>query len=150
FEYDKNVSELRAPCGDPGVWELGRKSTIIKGTGELYGEDCLEQFEALLELFRQEGEGVLTLPGGMKPFYAVFERLKIEGKPKDDILTYSFAFRESPKRKSGGKTVCITSGGENLWDISYRFGIVIDRLVELNPHIRRPDIVEDGSVIRLC
>ncbi len=149
LECEKNTGELNFPYNGSSLSETGRKCLVIRGKGELFGEDCLEQLDSLVELFRDSGEGLLTLPG-MKPFYAVFENISVTGSPKPDVLSYSFVFRESPKKsKATGLTHCVTSG-ENLWDISYRFDVPIDRLVELNPQIKRPDIVDDGSVIRLC
>nr|DAU20899.1 MAG TPA: LysM [Caudoviricetes sp.] len=150
FECDKKLNELKSPYGQSYIQNIGRKNMKISGTGELYGGDCLQQFDSLLKLFKQGGGGVLSLPK-LSPIYAEFESLKIIGEPKPDALTYSFVFREvMDKKHSCKKIVCITKEGENLWDISYRYGIDIDSLVTLNPHIKRPDIVEDGSVIRLC
>ena len=40
--------------------------------------------------------------------------------------------------------------GETLWDISYRFDLPIDALVRLNPQVKRPDVVAEGTVIALC
>ena len=42
------------------------------------------------------------------------------------------------------------SDGETLWDVSYRFDIVIDRLVALNPDIKRPDENLGGRAVALC
>ena len=150
FKCERNVGELSFPFNGSKLSETGRKCLVIRGKGELFGEDCLEQFDRLVELFRDSGEGLLTLPG-MKPFYAVFESVSVTGSPKPDVLGYSFVFRESPqKTRTTGHSFCVTRDGESLWDVSYRFGVPIDRLVELNPQIKRPDIVAKGSVIRLC
>ncbi len=150
FECGKNVSELHSPYGNSYIQNTGRKNMIIRGEGELYGSDCLEQFGKLFDLFKRGGEGVLSFPK-LSSVYAVFESLKIEGLPKPDVLTYSFVFREVMEKKHGHKKlVCVTKEGENLWDISHTYKIDIDTLVRLNPHIRRPDIVEDGSVVLLC
>lgn len=84
-------------------------------------------------------------------FFAVFESIKIVGSPKPEVLTYSFVFREVMESKRGQNLVsCVTQNGENLWDISYKYGISIDTLVSLNTQIKRPDVVADGSVVRLC
>ena len=123
---------------------------IISGTGELYGTDCLEQFDRLLSLFRQGGQGVLAIPK-ITPVYAVFESLKIKGEPKPDVLEYSFVFREVMEKKQKDKTEVYTAEeGECLWDISYKFEVPIDTLVRLNPSIKRPDISLDGRVVKLC
>ena len=150
FECDKSVKELSSPNGTSYIQNMGRKNMIISGTGELYGNDCLEQFDRLLSLFRQGGQGVLAIPK-ITPVYAVFESLKIKGEPKPDVLEYSFVFREVMDKKQQDKTENYTAKeGECMWDISYKFKVPIDTLVRLNPSVKRPDIVLDGRVIRLC
>ena len=93
FECDKKLNEFKAPYNSSFVQNTGRNNIRIKGTGELYGDDCMEQFEKLFELFRENKKGVLSIPR-LTPVYAYFESLKIFGEPRPDILTYSFAFRE--------------------------------------------------------
>ena len=150
FECEKNVNELLSPFESSAIQETGRRNMIIKGEGELYGEDCLEQFARLFELFKKSGQGVLAIPQ-ISPVYAVFESLRIIGQPRPDVLTYSFVFREVMQSQSEDKPVNYVVGeDESLWDVSYKFGISIDKLVELNPQFKRPDIVNEGEVIRLC
>lgn len=150
FECDKSVKELNSPNGTSYIQNMGRKNMIISGTGELYGNDCLEQFDRLLSLFRQGGQGVLAIPK-ITPIYAVFESLKIKGEPKPDVLEYSFVFREVMEKKQQDKAQTYTAGeGECLWDISYKFDVPIDTLVRLNSDVKRPDISLEGRVIRLC
>ncbi len=150
FECDKQVNEMKAPYGNSYIQDMGRKNMIIKGKGELYGEDCLKQFERLLELFKEGEEGVLALPQ-LQPIYAVFESIKIIGEPKPDLLTYSFVFREVMERKKPDKkTTHIVTSGQTLWDISYLYSISIDKLVRLNTFVKRPDELAVGSVVRLC
>ncbi|MGN0501894.1 MAG: LysM peptidoglycan-binding domain-containing protein [Ruminococcus sp.] len=150
FECDKSVKELNSPNGTSYIQNMGRKNMIISGTGELYGNDCLEQFDRLLSLFRQGGQGVLAIPK-ITPVYAVFESLKIKGEPKPDVLEYSFVFREVMEEKQQDKAQDYTAEeGECLWDISYKFGVPIDTLVRLNSGVKRPDIALGGRVIRLC
>ena len=93
---------------------------------------------------------MLTIPN-FPSFYAEFESIRLIGKPRNDVLTYGFVFREVMEEKeSGNNTFHTARDGENLWDISYKYNIVIDELVRLNPQIKRPDIVAEGEVIRLC
>ena len=134
FESDREVHELHAPFAGGAVQDTGRKNMLVKGEGELFGADCLQQFARLLSLFREGGSGVLAIDG-VKPFHAVFE---------------SFVFREVRNESDGPPAAYTAGAGENLWDVSYRFGIVIDTLVALNPQVKRPDILTEGEVIRLC
>ena len=144
FALDKTVHELPSPFGKAIVQNAGRKNRIIKGEGELFGEDCTEQFRALAELFKSGGSGILAIPK-LGSLHAVFESLTLKGYPKNDVLTYGFVFREVMERERADKPDSHTAAdGETLWDISYLYNIEIDRLVALNPDIRRPDEPLDG------
>lgn len=149
FECGRKVNEHKSPFGKAYIQDTGRKNMIVKGVGELYGTDCMEQFDRLLQLFKSGGQGVLAIPK-LTPIYAIFESIKILGEPKPDVLTYSFVFREVMERKTDVKPLSYIAKNETLWDISHKFDISIDELVALNIHIKRPDIVLDGSVIKLC
>ena len=149
FENEKSVKESVAPFDKCVLQNTGRRNMKITGEGELFGADCLEQFRRLLELFREGGSGVLAI-ADIPSFYAVFESIKLVGKPKPDVLTYRFVFRELMEACGDKQRETIAAQGENLWDLSYRFGIDIDTLVRLNPQVRRPDVLTAGEVVRLC
>lgn len=150
FECKKNINELKAPYTGAYIQNTGRQNMIIRGEGELVGSDCLEQFGRLFELFRQGGCGVLAIPK-TEPIFAVFEEIKILGEPKPNLLGYSFVFREVMAEKQVTRPDTYkTTSGENLWDVSYKFGIPIDKLAKLNPEIKRPDEVDIGYEVRLC
>lgn len=150
FECDKQVNELKSPNGCAYIQNMGRKNMKIIGSGKLFGNDCLEQFNRLFELFRQGGSGVLAIDG-IDPIFAVFESLKIEGEHKPDVLCYSFVFREAMEQK-GAETVSVhtVKKDETLWDISYKYDIPTDRLLKLNADIKRPDELESGMKVILC
>ena len=150
FESEKQINELHAPYAGCTVQDTGRRGMTVKGEGELFGDDCMEQFERLYALFQEGGSGVLAIPK-LGAVYAVFEELKLKGVPKPDVLTYSFTFREVMERVPAEVQTAYTAAqGETLWDVSYRFDIVIDRLVALNPWVRRPDEDVGGREVALC
>lgn len=150
FECDKQVNELKSPNGKAYIQNMERKNMLVKGRGQLFGEDCLEQFDRLFRLFRQGGAGVLAIDK-MEPIFAVFESLKISAEPKPDVLEYEFVFREIMNKKQENKqSVYVVKKGETLWDVSYITGIKIDALVMLNPEIKRPDEVCEGFEVKLC
>lgn len=151
FECEKNVRELDSPKGTAYVQNLGRKNRLIKGKGQLCGEDCHEQFEKLWEVFAEGTVGVLALPF-IKPVYAVFEKLTVIGEPVPDMLTYSFVFRETMESERAEiQTRCIAGENECLWDISYRTRLEVEMLLNLNPWIKQADEqLQEGRVIRLC
>jgi hypothetical protein len=150
FDADAFVSEYGSPDGEAYIQSTGRKNMKIRGRGTLYGANCLEQFVKLYRLFREGGSGVLSVEG-IGSLHAVFESLSVTGKPKPDMLEYAFVFREVMAEKRRGRPAEVTAAnGENLWDISYRFGIAVETLLELNPDVKRPDILQEGQVIALC
>lgn len=150
FVCEKRVNELHAPYGAAYVQNTGRRNMIIRGEGELYGTDCAQQFERLYALFQSGGCGVLAIPE-LGALYAVFEEIKLLGTPKEDVLSYGFVFREvmelSPPDRARSYVPAV---GETLWDVSYRFDVVIDRLVALNPWVKRPDADLNGREVALC
>ena len=137
FESEKQINELHAPYAGCTVQDTGRRGMCVKGEGEL------------LALFREGGSGVLSIEN-VKPFHAVFESLTLIGKPKPDVLTYRFLFREVMSEADNVPHTYTPGENENLWDVSYRFGIGIDALMALNPQVKRPDILTEGEVVRLC
>ena len=62
FECEKNIQELNSPKNTAYIQNLGRKNRLIKGKGQLCGEDCHEQFANLWKVFEEGGVGVLALP----------------------------------------------------------------------------------------
>lgn len=151
FECEKNIRELKSPKSTAYIQNLGRKNRLIKGKGQLCGEDCHEQFSKLWEIFEEDGAGVLAL-AFIKPVYAVFEKLTVIGEPVPDMLTYSFVFRETMEcEKSEVSSCCTAQEDECLWDISYRTRAEIETLLILNPQIKRADEpIQNGKEIRLC
>lgn len=150
FTCEKAVHETLAPFQKAYIQNTGRKNMVIRGEGELYGADCTEQFAALFALYRSGGSGVLAIPK-LGTLRAEFESLKIKGRPRPDVLTYSFVFREVTEHAHDDKPTSYTpENGETLWDVSYRFDIVIDRLIALNPWVKRPDEALDGRAVSLC
>lgn len=150
FECDKKVNETVSPCGTSYIHNSGRKNMTVRGTGELCGSDCVQQFNSLLQLFRQNTAGILSIQN-IQPFYAVFESLKIVGKPKPDKLMYSFLFREKMQiSKSALPAVHFVGINQTLWDISYIYKIPIETLVALNTNIKCTDNLLSGDVVKLC
>ena len=46
-ENEHHIRSLTSPCCAPDSLLLSRKPCVISGEGELYGEDCQEQYLAL-------------------------------------------------------------------------------------------------------
>lgn len=150
IEDDKNVYEKSSPYVGSHTQNFGRRCRIVKGVGELYGEDCLKQYEKLYSLFLCNKSGVLSLPD-IPPMNAHFEKLSVVESTLPDVITYKFVFREENNFSDDSVTkfhkVC---EGETLWDIAYKYGFSVSELVILNPDIKRPDKLLVGESVRLC
>lgn len=147
-----NIRELISPTCEPQSAHLGRKPIRITGEGELFGADCIAQFEALQKLFDEGGKGLLSLPK-MPAIHAYLKELQMTAQPKENVLTYRFEFIEAtPPAKSAEHPEYYETivEGESLWDISYRYDASIDTLIRLNPQIRYIDALDDGERVRLC
>lgn len=130
--------------------DLGEKCRVIKGRGQLRGEDCLEQYAQLRALQAQGGAGVLSLPT-MEPVKAIFAGLSAVADATPDTISYSFEFVEvsSEQEFSGEKTHTVKEG-ETLFDIAYEYSVSVDSLVALNTSVKRPDELNAGEEIKIC
>ena len=146
----RNISNRTVPYGGSVVEDLGNTARIISGEGEFYGENCVNDFMQLKSVMAKGGGGMLYIPS-QSPIYAVFENLELICSDIEDVVRYSFRFVECFENINQTER-CIHGDGKScLWDISYRYGIDIDSLVLMNPHIRRPAIeIRCSERINLC
>ena len=161
FEWEHNPLKIqlqnkRVECSQvlpfygTQVADLCDDVRVISGSGELVGEDCLEQYDELLKLYRDGRKGVLTIPG-LQPVYAYFSRLCAVAQTIPDVLCYEFEFTEIDSLEDGEEAkVYISRSGETLFDIAAETGVSVGVLVKLNPDIRRPDEVKSGREVKLC
>lgn len=147
----KKVVRLQIPYENDVLQNFGEKPVVISGTGELYGDDCLEQYKALEKEYEKGKSGVLCLPI-LSPFYACFESLKMISQPSASVLTYSFSFVQIRKRqtlKHFEKSVEVKEN-ETLWDIAYESDMDIEELVLLNPDIMFINDLKSVEEVHLC
>lgn len=143
----RNVEEISVPYGESRAEELGSRRRKVTGEGYFSGEDCMEQWDKLQAAFAQKGPGMLQLPG-VSPFLALMDSLELIGAQGKDLVRYSFSFTEWE-----GKPVYSGSGrhrahqGENLWDYANRWGVSIEELVAVNPHIRDICVLQEGEEV---
>lgn len=151
LESGRRTIEFAPPLRDAGMTLAGERITAVEGTGEWYGGDALSQYAELYALYRRGGVGVLAIPG-LEAMHACFVSLTLTAAPSDGVPGYRFRFERAAAPQAEQPTqYTVTSGdGESLWDVSYRLGIGIDQLVELNPQIRYPDAVMINERVRIC
>lgn len=147
-----NIRELISPCCDPDSTGLGLRVTVVSGEGEFYGTDCLEQYRQLEALQKAQKRGKLMLPR-RDALYAFLKELSLTAPPLENVVRYRFKFVGAKSSRASGscpEVYYTRSDGESLWDIGYRFGIGVERLVELNPHIAHIDDLSENERVRLC
>ncbi len=153
IRHSSRLVEDTIPFDADLVRDFGRRACEISGEGELIGSDCAEQFKRLREVFLEGGSGLLLLPV-LEPFYAFFENLELIEEPSDELIRYGFVFFEDTSAKhfeNSPKQSHIAADEETLWDISYKYNVPVEVLLDNNPDIMRPDtVLNSGEVILLC
>lgn len=162
FTWHHNPKSLTIKCSDKivsysyphfraVVESFYSEPVTVSGVGELYGEDCLKQYERLQELYKEGKSGVLCLPKLM-PIYACFEKLNVEASTTPSLLTYSFTFRQVKQLERLNnipKTYTLTEDC-TLFDVAYQFNVGLESLVEINNNIMFINELKAGQVVRLC
>lgn len=138
---NRKIAKKEIPDGHDAVWDFGYGGRTVKGNGEFFGEDCTEQFKCLHDVMKRGGVHALYIPGVGK-INAVFGSLTMLEEDHENAVSYAFVFTEV----CGGEAIPDDTGketfvreGECLWDIAYRTGIEVEKLLEANPNIRRAD-----------
>ena len=142
----------QSPFAPPDSFRLGRKARIIRGEGELYGADCITQYRGLCALFERGERGLLSLPQ-LPPMTAYLSELRLEAEPREDVLSFAFAFVEAlgaTRGVSADSVIVTAQSGESLWDVAYAHGLSIDEAVRLNPQIEDIASLRAGEAVRLC
>lgn len=152
IEHRQSIASTDLLGGETVVRGVSAELLTIRGTGELYGRSCFEQYNKLKNLCFQKKADVLSLPdiGAVK---AVLCSLDLSAAPKDGLLTVDFEFRQVNDTQTAEKITVplyhITESGECLWDIAYIHQVDIESLVELNPWLRNVWSIEQGREVRL-
>lgn len=151
IKNSKRTVSLSYPYCYRSTEEMFRENTVIEGEGELFGEDCIEQFNSLCRLYSSKNKGILSI-GGIPSFEAYFTRLELLCEPKNNILTYSFQFSEcsSKEKRDTQINYYIAEKGDTLWDVSYKCNVPIETLAKLNLKYKRPDSVQEGDRVIIC
>ena len=151
IECGKTVVKFGVPYFREMLLSFSDKLITVKGVGELYGEDCLEQYKRLQRLFEKGGTGILCLPS-LPAMYACFESLRMLANDKPSVITYEFKFTQSKcldVLTKVSKTV-VADGEKTLWDIAYENNTDVHTLVEFNPHIMFINDVKEGVEVHIC
>lgn len=148
IEHLRNLNEDIIPYSKTALQDTGKRKRVISGSGEFYGEDRFEQFNNLHKLFEQGTSGMLSLPH-LEPVWAKIYSLEITKDAVENILSYKFVFWEDYVSKTDYSDKFVTVNGECLWDIANRLNINIEKLIEFNIFVKRPDVKLYNREVRI-
>lgn len=131
------------------VKELCELPSKISGGGKFFGENAREQMQTLFALYKKGGAAYLFSPV-FPPVKVYFTRLDYGISAGGECINYAFEFIEAQNEKKGafdfGYTVA--EEGENLFDISNRTGVSVEKIVKQNA-FETPFSVEEGDRVWL-
>ena len=172
-EHQRRMAVHPVPYGRCVVQDLGGAYRVLRGEGVFAGENAYEQFRKLVEVFRQDGPGLLVHPVWQAE-RAWFVELTVTEEPLPDYVRYSFAFWEDWGGYDGGLTenddggtapwtgsqstaaaatdtgaVYIVKKGDTLWGIAKRYGVALTGLIAANPQIKNPNLIYPGDRVNI-
>ena len=166
----RNMAVSKIPLGGYHLQNLGQTCRVFRGEGEFTGVGAYDTYKELEAVFREESAGILVHPVWLA-VRAWFVSLKLEQEPRSDYVRYSFEFWEvissvkaelKPRTEQGGhaqqgapedggeQSWYTVVQGDSLWAIANRFDTTVERLLELNPGIRNPNLILVGQEVRVA
>lgn len=161
IDYERVMAEHKVPFGLYHLQDLGRTRRVMRGEGEFAGEQAYAQFGALANVFYQSGAGELIHPL-WQAAKAHFVELSLKQEPRPDYVSYTFTFWEDleyyndqlegeqgQNGKDGSAQVHRVVKGDSLWAIAAKYGTTVERLMQLNPQIKNPNLIRVGQEVRV-
>ena len=144
----------KIPMGGFVVQDLGRTGTVMRGEGEFFGAGAYDTFRRLLQVFRQQGPGLLLHPM-WQTGSAYFTRLQLTQEPRSNYVAYAFEFCEASggaQRASGAqaKGYYVMQEADTLWSVAQRYDLRMRELLAMNPEIANPNHVRAGQKVRIA
>lgn len=148
----------KIPMGGFVVQDLGENCTVMKGEGEFFGPNAYRQFQALLQVFQEDGPGSLIHPV-WQTSSAYFTQLSLSQEPREDYVAYSFTFCEG-KEDAGGsgswaagtdsrKKIYQVQAGDSIWSLAEKFAVTVSSLLAMNSEIANPKDLTVGQKVRV-
>jgi len=165
ISFGRRVVSHKVPMGGYALQSLGRTYRILKGEGEFVGPGAYDEFRKLGTVFYEDTPGILVHPIWQES-RAWFVSLRLRQEPAEDYVRYSFEFWEcfegdsafsrlrllseiGSGRAETGDAVYTVDYGDTLWSIARDHGLSLETLLERNPQIKNPNLVQPGDTIRL-
>ena len=172
-EHQRRLAVHPVPFGQCVIQDLGSSYRVLRGEGVFAGENAYEQFQQLLNVFRESGPGLLVHPVWLTE-RAWFASLTVTEEPLPDYVRYQFEFWEdwngyaegltqvdvgdtsdgdveaAVRTDSGVETaVYLVKKGDTLWGIAKRYGVSLTALIAANPQIKNPNLIYPGDRVNI-
>lgn len=169
IDYRRTMAVHKNPFQGYQLQDLGASYRVMEGEGEFVGEGAYAEFQRLASVFYQKGPGLLVHPL-WQAANTYFVALRLEQAPRPDYVRYSFEFWEENSQYSGLAAQTVQpvpertgSGGggrsqaayhtvvkgDTLWALAQRYGLKLAELIELNPQIKNPNLIQVGQEVRI-
>ena len=172
-EHQRRLAVHPVPFGQCVIQDLGSSYRVLRGEGVFAGENAYEQFQQLVNVFREIGPGLLVHPVWQTE-RAWFASLTVTEEPLPDYVRYQFEFWEdwngyaegltqvdvgdtsdgdveaAVRTDSGVETaVYLVKKGDTLWGIAKRYGVSLTALIAANPQIKNPNLIYPGDRVNI-
>ncbi len=144
FVFPQNPAEIKVESSGlqtvksvngetPFVNGGGRKPVVVSGEGSFYGDNAVTDALSLQHFLSSSESGWLIVPASppIKAFLTSFSSVCNAVK---NCVFYTFTFTEdcSHKKYGGNPKYTYAQVDENLFDVSRRTGVSIDKIMEVN------------------
>ncbi len=166
IDYERVMAENKVPYGLYHLQDLGRTRRVMRGEGEFAGSEAYAQFGALANVFYDPGAGELIHPL-WQAAKAHFVELSLKQEPRPDYVSYTFTFwedleyydtqlgavqagaTEDGPSASAGELIYKVVKGDTLWGIAKKYNVTLEQILQLNPQIKNPSLIQVGQEVRV-
>lgn len=165
IDYERRMAKHDPPGRQRRLEVLGMGHRVMRGEGEFVGEGAYDTFKELACLFYEDTPGMLVHPV-WQAVEVYFVELTLAQEPRANYVRYSFEFWEcgEEKRAIGLKALSTAQEeqkqetetlyhtvvqGENLWAIGERYGVSVESILNWNPLLKQPNLIQAGQKVRV-
>lgn len=129
----KNISKQSIPYKNEKCEEINSKASIVSGKGYFVGQDAMNKAYMLSRTFNKKGSDFLFTPF-CAPMKMFFTSLDVKYSACDSRVEFTFEFTQDAPYKNAKYDFDFTVAkkDENLFDISDRTGVDVEKIASLN------------------
>lgn len=91
MSYTQNTSTVSCLGFGSAIQNVGSALAVVDVEGELFGQDALQQFESLRQIFAM-GKSAVLAGAGIEPIMAILSTLTLLGQGGSDVISFSARF----------------------------------------------------------